>query len=538
MRAIDGLRRSTLLGVGIVLLLSAGLDVIVALRASPTTDEWRHFEYGAHILQLHPDRRYNGFYDSQMPISALNALFTATADRIGKVNATDSAGHGPSHFRTGRFATILATLILTVFVFLWSYDLYGDSAGIAAAVLCMLSPNLIAHGTLITTDLYLALAFVVSMYFFRRYLMQPTTARAIVSALVLAVAQVTKPFAVVLYPIVAIVLLIAVLRHSTRASFSLRRLLIFAVAAAGSFIVVLNVAYCFDRPFMSLGSYAFETSPFSRLQTVSITRHLMVPVPYPYLQGMDLTVYGARSGRTSNNYLLGELRDPHARDFRPFASYYVVAWFFKEPIGLQILFLWGLFWIFRHRQLSEIFFGEGLLLIVAAALTVWLSLFNGAQIGIRHVLPALAVEVVIASGAFTHFQARPWPVKTMLCLLIVWVAVSVARYYPQMIPYMNEWAHDPRYAWKILADSNLDWGQDDALVHEFLKNNPDVQVDPTCPRSGRVLVGANRLTGIYRDNTSCVFLSKEYQPVAQVGYAHFLFVVPNTGAASGKAGHP
>ena len=518
--------------------MSALLDGIVALRASQTTDEWRHFEYGVHILHFHPDRHYDGFYDSQMPMSALNALFTATADRIGKRDTRDSGGPAPSHFRTGRFATILATLTLTVFVFLWSYDLYGESAAIAASVLCMLSPNLIAHGTLTTTDAYLALAFVASMYFFRRYLQQPTTTRAMVSGLVLAVAQVTKPFAIVLYPIVAVVLLIAFVRHSTRASFSPRRLLVFAIAAAASFIAVLNVAYCFDRPFVSLGSYRFETNLFSRLQNVAMASHLPVPVPYPYLQGMDLTVYSSRTGRTSNNYLLGELRDPNARDFRPFASYYVVAWFFKEPIGLQILFLWGLLWVFRRRPLNEIFFGEGLLLIVAAVLAVWLSLFNGAQIGIRHVLPALAVEVVIASAAFTHFQAKHWSVKTILCLLVVWVAVSVGRYYPQMIPYMNEWVRDPRYAWKILADSNLDWGQDDALVHEFLKNNPDVQLDPADAPSGRVLVGANRLTGIYHNSRSYVFLSKQYQPVAQVGYAHFLFVVPAQGATTGNARRP
>jgi hypothetical protein len=36
-----------------------------------------------------------------------------------------------------------------------------------------------------------------------------------------------------------------------------------------------------------------------------------------------------------------------------------------------------------------------------------------------------------------------------------------------MIPYMNEWVRDRRLSYKILADSNLDWGQDSDVVEEF-----------------------------------------------------------------------
>ena len=52
-------------------------------------------------------------------------------------------------------------------------------------------------------------------------------------------------------------------------------------------------------------------------------------------------------------------------------------------------------------------------------------------------------------------------------------------------------------SYKILVDSNLDWGQDGELVHDFLMRNPDVALDPERPQSGRVLVSANRLVGTY-----------------------------------------
>ena len=141
------MRRSTLVALALVLVASAAIDAVVAVRASQTADESLHFEYGAHVLQLHPDHRYlGGFHDSQMPVSALNALLNTVADRLQKHHVPGSIPDVPTHIRSARAATILATLALTLLVFLWAYDLYGDSAAIAAAALCMLSPNLIAHG--------------------------------------------------------------------------------------------------------------------------------------------------------------------------------------------------------------------------------------------------------------------------------------------------------------------------------------------------------------------------------------------------------
>ena len=47
-----------------------------------------------------------------------------------------------------------------------------------------------------------------------------------------------------------------------------------------------------------------------------------------------------------------------------------------------------------------------------------------------------------------------------------------------------------------ICDSNLDWGQDQEIVDGYLKRNPDVHLDPAGPVVGKVLVRANRLTGV------------------------------------------
>ena len=514
--------------ISLVLLLgtSAILNTVVAVRASTTIDEPHHIEYGSRILHFEPDRLVGGICDSQMPVSALNAAPQVIASYLDSHHLFHPIAAALNHFKVIRIPTILATLALDLLVYFWAYDLYGEAAALASCLLCVLSPNLIAHGTLATTDMYHALGVVGSLFFFRRFLLQPTWGHAFLSGLTLALAQITKSFAIVLYAVVYLAIACVMFRRNAVPSLTSKRILGFSVIAVVCFVVIINLAFCFDRTFMPLGSYHFETTFFTRVQRMPLLAQVAVPFPYPFLQGLDMMKRSEETGRTFGDiYLLGELRDPSSPAFRGFKSYYAVALFYKEPIALQLLFLWGLVWIWRNRSLGDFLLGEGLLLTAAAILVVWLSFFSKAQIGIRHILPALAIETVIAGAAFSNFSSKPWPHKAILSILVLWLAGSVARYYPQMIPYMNEWVRDRRFSYKILSDSNLDWEQDEAVVDEFLRKNPDVVLDPKAPVAGRILVRANRLTGVYRWD-SAAYLAKRYQPVAQVGYAHLLFVIP------------
>lgn len=517
--------RRSLISLVLLLGLSALLNTVVAVNASLTTDETPHVRYGQRILHFNPDRLFPDFCDSQMPVSALNA---APLEIAASLEARHWLGPQSGDVNLGlvRFATILATLLLGLLVFLWAYDLYGERPALASCLLCTLSPNLIAHGTLATTDMYHAVGVVGSLYVFRRFLLRPTWRHAVAAGLALALAQITKSFAIVVYGVAFLAIAVVVLRRDSPRRLTPKRLLFFAGIAALWLIAVLNVAFCFNRTFAPVSSYSIR-----RLQRMPVLGHIPVPFPYPFLQGLVMMKQSEETGRTFGNiYLLGELRDSKDPTVHGFKSYYAVAYFYKEPIALQILFLWGLVWVCRNRKLDDFVAGEGLLLMSAAILFVWLSLFSRAQIGIRHILPVLAIETVIAGAAFSNFSSRGWLQKILLCILVLWLAGSVASYYPQMIPYMNEWVRDRRLSYRILSDSNLDWGQEGAVVRDFLQTNPDVIVEPKAPVAGRILFGANNLTGVY-DWGSAPSFGKRYRPVARVGYAHFLFDVPASDTA-------
>lgn len=515
--------------------IALALDGYVAAVMSQTYDEPVHLAYGRQILDGRPDRGRK--FDSQMPISALNALPVVLAERLQQQHALPRVAAWLETWQLTRVASVIALLLLDLLIIRWAYALYGGPAAIAAAVLALFSPNLIAHGTLATTDVYFALGVLLSLYCVRRFLLQPAVGTALGAAAALALAQVTKPFAIYLYPLVfGFVGLAAVYPSRTAPKLSRRTAAWFVFASVACFVVVINLVYRFDRTFEPLRSYTFHSVPLVRLQEIvartPVLWRMPVPFPHAFLQGLDLTKANEANGASYGSiYLLGTLRDARDPLFHGFKSYYAVAYLFKEAIPLQVLLVVGLLRVFAHRRLPELLRGEGLLLAAAAALAVWLSFFDKAQIGIRHLLPALAAAIVLASAPFADWPAFRRRRKVALGLLVVWLCVSTLSYYPHLIPYMNELVPDRRFGYKLLADSNLDWGQNERWVHRFLVENPDVVLDPDEPVCGRVLMSANYLVGVeprFRGRPSWAL---RYTPVGHVAYAHLLFRIPGGGNA-------
>ena len=506
-----------------LIVLAGVLDVFVARSMSVTYDEPQSVAYGEQILHGQSERS-DPLFNSKSPILALNAIPKFVAGFLTGTSPSVSRIIGSIRF--ARLASIVASLLLILVICRWVHSLYGTSAAIAISILAVFSPNLIAHGTLATNDGYFALGVVWALFCFRQYLLQSTLRNAMVSGGSLAFAQLTKPFALYLYLVVALFLIfLAFDPIDGLPPLRKNKAILFAVVAFVCFILVVNIGFCFDRPFTPLKAYTFESDSFARLQHIPIIHSLPVPVPQPFLQGLDMLKHHDDSGLTYGKiYLLGELRDPLDPKFRSFKSYYAVAVFFKEPIAVQILFCVGLVWIWKNRSWKEFVTGEAILLVAASVLFVWFSFFRKSQLGIRNILPVIAVELIIAGAAFEGFSAKKRRTQAILVLLIVWVCLSMISYYPNEIAYMNEWVIDRKQSYRILVDSNLDYGQEGDVVREFLARNPDVVLDPKAPVEGRVLVSVNRLVGEWHGYEPMYWLLR-LQPTGRVGYGHLLFVV-------------
>src|SRR3972149_56692 len=116
--------------------------------------------------------------------------------------------------------------------------------------------------------------------------------------------------------------------------------------------------------------------------------------------------------------------------------------------------------------------------------------------------------------------------RRLVAILVVWAAVSAQSYHPHYMSYFNEIIGPRVNAYRFLADSNLDW-EDRSRDHaRFRAEHPEILlvVEPEAPRAGWILVGANKLVGVYEPERYR-WLRENFRPERHVGYSYLLFRV-------------
>lgn len=519
------------LAVAGLLLLQLALLLGGLAKKTPTADEPAHLRYGRQVLGGDAER----FDDSKMPVSALNALPARVAEGLPVGSPARRALGG---LLAQRLATVVGSLLLALVVFAWARELYGPAAGLLGLALAVLCPNLLAHGRLATTDLWATLAFAGTLWLAWRAVARPSRARLVVAAGAFGVAQLAKYsslFLAGLLPALALVALAPAALAAARERRG-RRLggaaarfagwgAVFALAA----LVAVNAGFLFQRTMTRWEDYSFRSAAFSRLQaaTPAALAGLPVPVPYPWLEGLDWVVSRERRERGGegfgNVYLRGELR----RD-RGFPSYYLWAFLYKVPLPAQVLLAAALVAFLLGRRRVRPLRDEAWLLLPAAFLFVYLSLFFRAQIGIRFLLPALPLLHVFSARLLAPPLAVPSTTSrrrlAVVGAALAWQAASVLSWTPHYIPYMNELLLDRTRAHRVLADSNLDWGQNDGYLADWLEEHPDAIVEPDGPVAGTVVVRANFLVGVFVPERYR-WLREHFEPVDHVAHAFLVYEI-------------
>jgi 4-amino-4-deoxy-L-arabinose transferase-like glycosyltransferase len=489
-----------------------------------TYDEPDHLRYGLQILHGDADR----FDDSKMPVSALNALPWRLAEALpeGRVRAALSGVFA------ARVPTILAALLLGLLVHRWARELYGDGAGLFALALFVLDPNLLAHSRWATTDLYAALGATAAFYFFWRFQQEGGWRPAGWAALALSGAQIAKYSSLFLAPLLVV---LAGIRHwkeivravAERNPWRGKRLLTGALRYGALFalvaVLVVNAGFLFRKSFTPLEDYPFRTETFSGLQQ-ALPGWLPVPVPYPYLEGLDWVRHGERTGVwRGSNYLWGELRSPEG-----FKSYYLVAYLFKVPLALQALFVAACIRYWRRRRDFRFAENEAFLLVPVLFFFVYLNLFFQAQMGIRYLLVAFPLmhvftaSLLAPAGPGGRIATRG---RLAIGALLVWAAVSVLSYYPHFLSYFNELVWDRKMAYRVLSDSNLEWGKNERFLERWLEEHPEAIVEPDGPVAGTVVVRVNYLTGVLRQRQFRWLRNWLDEPVGHVAYSYLVYEI-------------
>ncbi len=191
--------------VAVLLLLQAALALTIVHRESLTFDEgdhmfagymmWKTGDYG-----LNPEHPPLAKLVATLPILGDDLWIPPLQGRNFKTEAyldgRDWLAHNDGSrqhlvFRMRASAELLA-LGLCLIVFLTAREWFGENAALAALLLIVFDPNVLAHSALVTTDVGVSCFFVASIWAFYRYTSSPTLIRLLFAGVMTGLLLATK----------------------------------------------------------------------------------------------------------------------------------------------------------------------------------------------------------------------------------------------------------------------------------------------------------------------------------------------------------
>jgi hypothetical protein len=461
----------------------------------------------------------------------------------------------------GRLPIVALAACLVVAVFVTARQLFGPLAGAIAAFLAALSPDVLAHGALVTTDLAFALFFFLAVIAFERALERATPGRLLAAGLATGAAFATKFSAPILLAVLGLFGLWTALadapcvaspggrpRLAEGRGRRLWHVALLLAAVAATSLVVVWAAYGFRAVLSPDPTVRAELRGPLVADHVGLLERAVASagrariVPEDYARGV---LFVAEHSAARSAFLLGE-RSDHG-----FPHYFAVTFLLKTPVPLLLLTVLALARVPRLPR------REAVLLWLPVAVYLAATTTRGLQIGHRHLLPTYPFLFVAAGEALAGLRGWRAPKGTVLAAALgLWYAAGTLVQHPHHLAYFNEIAGGSKNGWRLLVDSNLDWGQDLKRLAEWLQENPTPglklsyfgSADPayygivsealpgyTAPHAPRITreihpgdilaVSATNLQGVYLEPADRALMERvrALPPIARVGYSIFVY---------------
>jgi 4-amino-4-deoxy-L-arabinose transferase-like glycosyltransferase len=469
-----------------VALLGVLLTWAATWHRTPTSDEPRHLQMGRQVL-LQGD--WARFDNSKMPVSALNALPTLIT---GQPRDTGPEIAHRDWFWP-RLPQALWLLGAALVAGAWARRCWGDRAALVAVAFVALDPNLQAHAGLVTTDAPIVFFVLACCYTAWLAVELGGWGRWLLAGACFGAAQAAKFTAAFLVPILGLAIPVALLwrRLGTgRWTGGPMGLLAYVVAAW----LVLNGCYGFQGSFTPASEIAWRSSMMAPLARID----LPLPVPRPWAEGLDWVRSDDELG-SGNIYAEGEFTAEGQAD------HYLRAATRKLTLPLLVLGLLGTVWP-RARGREDLFLAWPALFLVG-----WFSFAFNFQIGTRYLLPVIPLLAVAAARL-------PWRVGLGGAVL---AGLSGLSWFPHGLCYQNERLLERAQAWRHVADSDLDWDQHRLAAQAWLAEHPGGAMDADVPAVGPMLVGANRLVGVWGHPSRFACLRESFPPSEHIAYSWY-----------------
>ncbi|MCP3980071.1 MAG: hypothetical protein GY716_12265 [bacterium] len=364
-----------------------------------------------------------------------------------------------------RIAVLLAGAALGLLLWHWSSSAWGVGAGLLTLFLYCLSPTILAHSRLVTTDLPIAIGFSAALFSSWRFCRSPSPARLIVLSLALALAMLIKFSAFLLLPALAIVGGAWVLGARGNRSELRRRVRWAALAIPVSGAIVYSAlwaGYGFRFSAAADPGHSLDWSVVTRHEgpagaaiDIALEKRLL---PEGYLYGLAYFLGGAER-RVA--FLNGE------QSLTGWWSYFPEAFLIKTAPALLILIGWAGFDALRARRRPGF---DALVPLVGIGVYTAASIAANLNIGHRHLVPLYPLIFVLV-GNVANRVGGSRAAGRLLGVILLSYAASFAVATPRYLSYFNLSVGGPGAGWRYLADSNVDWGQDLIRLRGWMRGN-------------------------------------------------------------------
>ncbi|MCM8808180.1 MAG: glycosyltransferase family 39 protein, partial [Candidatus Omnitrophica bacterium] len=423
-------------------------EIHTSLRKSITVDETVHIPAGYFYVKKsdffinfeHPpfSKSLSGLFiswiDIFMPEDIYNnlrinewelgmAFFYLNRDKIDKI------------VFFSRLPMIFLSILLGIFIYLWSKNLYGEIAGLFSLFLFTFCPNFLAHSFLVTTDVPFTLFFIATLYFLYKFFETKNKKYLTFSGIFFGFSLSTKFTGILLLPFILLILILIEFSKNLKNEWkvNLKNFLIYLILLPFGILLLSYLFFGFGNFILGIKRIIYETTERGHIS---------------YLNGKFST--------------------------KGWPYYFIFAFFYKTPIPIIIFILFS---ILISLEFEE---KEKFIILPAVIYFIFASL-SKKQIGIRYILPFYALLYIYAGRIF-KYQGKKLKLnikKFIFFFFLFWYFFDSLKIHPHYIAYFNYFAGGPKNGWRHLIDSNIDWGQDLKELKRYLEKegNPELMLN-------------------------------------------------------------
>jgi len=517
----------------IIVIILAFMIIVSLLNAkndSPIYDEIAHIPAGYSYLTEH-DIRLNPEHPpllkdlAAFPLVFMHLNFDTTQS-FWNNNPNDAqwdagryflyqAGNNPEKIVFwSRLPIILLSLVLGIFIFVWARQLAGILAGFIALVLYAFDPNILGHNHYVTTDLGIAAFFAFALYYFIKFLKNPTWKNVFFGGIFLGLLQLAKFSSVLIFPILGFMLLVypllrknhSVGRERIKEKFKLlgeylgKGLLAFGISLLLVWTVYqLNTFAMPTEKLPQIMQYYFHPQQ-SKNQALNqaLVKNLTLLNEKPILAPLADYFFGIarvfqRVAGGNVTYFMGELNSAG------FLSYFPIVFLIKEPLPIIFLIIFALVFSFwqigkKLKNTPESFtkkIWQSLLdyirtspaefsMLLFMFLYSLISITGRLNIGLRHLFPIFPFIYILVAKKITEFIKKEHrrEIKIFFSVILFsflsWLILETIIAFPNYVSYFNQLVGGPKNGYHYVTDSNADWGQDLIRLRSFLAKHPEI----------------------------------------------------------------